>query len=54
MFHKAIYAGTHFGIYKCTLTANEWQKVKLPVKQDRIAGTYLYSGTVRYRLKKFI
>ena len=44
--NKTLYAGTHFGIYKRHLTADKWQKVRLPVKQERIADVSLKDDTL--------
>jgi len=45
-FNKTLYAGTHFEIYKRLPTANKWQKVRLPVKQKRIADVSLKNDTL--------
>ena len=37
-FNNALFAGTHFGLYRRNRAdAGEWQKINLPVKQERIA-----------------
>ena len=41
-----LYAGTHFGLYRRSINPGEWQKVELPVKQERIADVNLKEDTL--------
>ncbi len=44
--NNILYAGTHFGLYSRDTQAGEWEKVKLPVKQERIADVNLKGDTL--------
>ncbi len=45
--HKQmLYAGTHFGLYSWSISAGEWQKMLLPVEQERIADVNIKNDTL--------
>ncbi len=44
--NNTYYAGTHFGLYKRKTKWAEWQKVDLPVKQNRISDVTLKEDTL--------
>jgi hypothetical protein len=44
--NNTLYSGTHFGLYKRTSAANQWRKIELPVKQERIADVSLKGNTI--------
>ncbi len=41
-----LYAGTHFGLYRRNISAGGWQKLRLPVEQERIADLNLKNDTL--------
>ncbi|MCA1759750.1 MAG: PepSY domain-containing protein, partial [Bacteroidales bacterium] len=41
-----LYAGTHFGLYHRNLSEEKWNKIELPVKQERIADVNLKEDTL--------
>lgn len=45
-FNTTLYAGTHFGLYNRKLPAGKWQKIELPVKQERITDLNLKGDTL--------
>ena len=45
-FDNTLYAGTHFGLYKRRTEEFGWQKVELPVKQERISDVNLKGDTL--------
>lgn len=51
-----LFAGTHFGLYKRPFSSGKWQKVELPVKNERIADLEVKNDTLlvltRYYLLK--
>jgi hypothetical protein len=44
--NNVLFAATHFGLYKRGISAGEWQKTELPVKQERIADVGLKNDTL--------
>jgi len=40
-FNKDLFAGTHFGLYKRVFDKGKWEKVKIPVKKERITDLQL-------------
>jgi hypothetical protein len=45
--NSTLFAGTHFGLYRRNkVETDEWQKMKLPVKQERIADVSLKEDTL--------
>ncbi len=44
--NNMLYAGTHFGLYRRSISEGEWQKMMLPVKQERIADVNLKDDTL--------
>lgn len=44
--HNVFFAGTHLGLYKRNVLNGVWQKVELPVKNDRIADVSLKGDTL--------
>ena len=45
-FDNTFFAGTHFGLYNRAVTANKWEKIHLPVKQERIADINMKEDTL--------
>ncbi len=45
-FNNTLYAGTHFGLYKRFTEESGWQKVALPIKQERISDVNLKEDTL--------
>lgn len=45
-FNHTLYAGTHFGLFSRDSSVNKWQKINLPVKQERIADVNLKGDTL--------
>lgn len=46
-FKNTLFAGTHFGLYRRNIAeTDKWQKIDLPVKQERIADLNLKSDTL--------
>ena len=53
-FGNAFFAGTHLGLYKRKAQNGEWQKVELPVKNDRIADISLRGDTLLILTRDFL
>ncbi len=46
-FKNTLFAGTHFGLYRRNISeTDKWQKIDLPVKQERIADLSLKGDTL--------
>ncbi len=52
--NNRLFAGTHFGLYSRELTSNSWQKVKLPVKEERIADLNLKEDTLLVLTRNYL
>ncbi|MGM0620704.1 MAG: PepSY domain-containing protein [Bacteroidota bacterium] len=44
--NNSLFAGTHLGLYSRKLTTDKWQKIDLPVKQERISDVSLKDDTL--------
>lgn len=45
-FQHQLFAGTHFGLYSRKPDGRQWQKIKLPVREERIADVSLKGDTL--------
>ncbi len=52
-FKNTLFAGTHMGLYQ-RKTGNEWEKIKLPVREDRIADLALKNDTLLVLTRHFL
>ncbi|MEN8115361.1 MAG: PepSY-associated TM helix domain-containing protein [Bacteroidota bacterium] len=46
LFQDRLFAGTHFGLYKRNLPKGKWQKIKLPVNNNRITDLEIKNDTL--------
>ncbi len=49
-----LFAGTHFGLYQRNLSGKKWEKIVLPVKEDRIADVNLKNDTLLVLTRNYL
>jgi hypothetical protein len=40
-FQNKLYAATHFGLYQRPVSGGKWEKIKLPLKEERLADLFI-------------
>lgn len=53
-FKQNLYAGTHLGLYTRPLTNGEWEKITLPVKNERITDIILKGDTLLVLTRNYL
>ena len=49
-----LFAGTYFGLYQYSTQAQEWQKIQLPVSEDRITDLIMKQDEVLVQTRSFL